>query len=251
MTRKGKAYYINSTGSNLHAVSRGMDWLVSEARRRAQEGLVVVPGKQTLKHLSGANYDAAFEQLNRNNQCQLRGVTLRLMTERLKAYRCDGPILVIYGDQGLLDQVDALSGAADVLHIPWIQEDGVGWRQTWNAQDFDAPDLSTAEEPERDQPDILNMALHSLTRTVNLSTGIGHASDRLRAIETFETLFHKGVSVDPETVRQCLVRGGWNPEDARKVSDLAARIFQGRRPKGSTGGANERLWNLWHGELGG
>lgn len=244
MPRKGKSYYIASQGPDDASLVAGVKWLYQEASTTSKPALVVVSQKQNLENIQWSQFAGLFAALKKQDECTVQAVRFALMTLRSRTWSWDGPALVIYGGQKLLDAVDALAGNIDVLYIPWSGNDGDGWIATWDAQKLGAQ----GEGGPRNTgtlPRVAEVALGRLTSLVNLSTGILHPSDHDQAIRTLETLLHKGELADPELVRQYLVRRGWQPAHAQEVGDLAAKLLDGRRPRGSTGSADERLWALW------
>ncbi len=191
-----------------------------------------------------------LRQLHKEEHCEHNSTKLRLFTLKEKAlYSWNGPILVIYGGQKLLDAVDTLTGSASVLYIPWGSEDYSGWVSTWGAQNL----LGGTSTPIPSDPanDVLFYALKGLTDYVNLRTGIINSSDKEQAVRTLETLYHNNAKVEPEQIRQRLVRLGWNPKHAADVKKLAEMIWEGRRPKGSSGKGNEDLWSYWERKVAG
>lgn len=244
MPRKGKSYYIGSQGPDDGAIQTGVKWLYQKAQAIGKPALIAVSTKGILENIQWATYATLFIALKRNDEAVVASVQFKLMTLRSKVWRWDGPALVIYGGQGLLDAVDALEGNIDVLYIPWTGNDGDGWIATWNAQKLGGQGEGEARNADV-LPRVAEEALARLTRIVNLWTGIGHPGDYDQAVRTIETLIRKGALADAELVRQDLIRRGWQPAHAQKVSDLASKLLDGRRPRGSTGAADERLWALW------
>lgn len=244
MARRGKSLFIRSSGPNEQALETGLKWLTGEAGRRGGVGLVAVAVKGILENLSWSKFAPIFTALHKNGECRVGAVTLRLFTERKPTVSSwDGPILVIHGGQKLLDAVDGLHGDADVLFIPWIEGEYANWAGTWNATAVgEESQPAYAAEP---TTGVVLAALRGLTQDVNVSTGIVHPSDREAAIRTLETLHLKHSGATPEQIRRQLIRLGWNPKDAQSVMELAESIAAGRRPKGSTGRADEDLWRYW------
>jgi len=244
MARRGKSLYIRSTGPNDKALETGLKWLVDEAARRTGVGLVAVSVKGILENLSWSKFASIFTALHKDAECRVGTVTLRLFSGRKPTVASwDGPVLVIHGGQKLLDVVDALHGTADVLFIPWIEGEYENWAGTWNATPVG--EESQPEATTEPTTGVAFIALRDLTEEVNVSTGIVHPSDRDTAIRTLETLHHKHSGATPEQIRRQLLRLGWNPKDAQSVMELAESIASGRRPKSSTGRADEELWRYW------
>ena len=246
MTRKGSSHYIKTHGPQDAAITKGFQWLLSEAKKSNNLGIVAVSTKANLENISNwSGLRTVLDQLRQTGQAKVGDVTLNLVTLKGTIYSSDAPILAIYGGQELLDKVDGISGTSSVLYIPWGDESLANWVDTWRATELGQPQTSAAEQVEPTSG-VVYFALESLTSSVNLSSGIGHPNDYERAVRTLETLFHKQPAVEPELIRQQLVRLGWNPKDAGKVKELAEKIWEGRRPKKSVGRADETLWNYWN-----
>lgn len=246
MNRKGPSWYIESTGPQETALMQGFQWLIAEAEKARNKGLVAVSTKQNLENVANwSQLASVLTQLRQKGVAKIGQVTLGLFTGKDKnVYAWDGPILVIYGGQKLLDAVDSIAGKGSVLYIPWGEGDFSEWAETWGATRLgvQAKVRDLQEEPTSGAAFI---ALKCLTDSVNLSTGVVHPRDREAAVRTLETLFHRNAGVNPEAVRQQLVRLGWQPKDAAEVKKLAEMIWDGRRPRGSKGKADDSLWGLW------
>ena len=246
MPRNRPSYYIGSTGPQDEAIITGFRWLINEAANQNQVGYVAVSRKANLDNISHWSQLAPIlNSLSKYGVVQVQNVTLNLITPRDRyMFTSKGPVLAIYGGQSLLDIIDSNPDVTCALYIPWQGQEHADWSATWNATrlDSDEPQPSEQKEP---LSGVAFFALESLTKIVNLSTGITHPSDREHAIRCLETLFHKNAQCNPETIRRQLVRLRWQPSDAAKVKEIADMIWNGRRPKKSTGRADEELWNYW------
>ncbi|HEX3999759.1 MAG TPA: hypothetical protein VHX65_14505 [Pirellulales bacterium] len=247
MNRNGSSSFIRSTGPRDDAIIAGVRWLISEAKKAGNTGIVAVSTKANLDNIANWSQLAAlFTSLRQSERVAIEGVTLHLVNLKSnRPHTFNGPVLVIYGGQELLDAVDSIAGSSPVLYIPWEGDEFANWAQTWQATELGKPAAETRPQTEPTSGTAY-FALKSLTNDVNLNTGITHPSDRESAIRTLETLFHKGAPITPETIRQQLIRLGWEPKDASKVKELAEMIWEGRRPKKSTGRADDQLWNYWN-----
>lgn len=247
MPRSGKSFYIENVGPHDGPLTQGLQWMIQSAQESG-EGLVAVNQPQNLGNLSWSSHASVFNALASAGKCSVGGVALSLMTLRSKdIYHWDGPILVVYGSAKIRDAVDSLDGKGDVLLVPWDREEAQSWIDTWGANELGSAETDPPAPSPRNTglPQVVTSALGRLTQIVNLSTGIVHPSDKQAAVETLETLYHKGAGVTPEQIRQQLVRSGWRPDGANDVKKLAEMIWSGRRPKTSTGHANESLWQSW------
>lgn len=250
MSRKGLSYYIESTGPQEAALIQGFQWLIAEAQKAGGKGLVGVSTKQNLDNIANwSQFGPLLTQLRQKGVAKAGQVTFGLFTGKEKnVHAWDGPILVIYGGQKLLDAVDSITGKANVLYIPWGEGDFAAWAETWGATKLG--DQTTAKDVQEEPTSgAALVALKGLTDGVNLRTGIGHPSDREAAVRTLETLYHKNADLTPEVIRQQLVRLGWQPKDAGEVKKLAEMIWADRRPKGSKGKADDSLWDYWQSKV--
>lgn len=245
MSRNGASHYIASSGPDENALVAGFRWLLDRAKASGNRGFVAVPQKSNLDNIAHWSQLApVLTQLKKQGAAKVGDVTLTLFTGRDRSvYHSDAPILAIYGGQKLLDAVDAIDGSAAVLYVPWMEDDHADWVATWNATPLGQS--PTGEQDAEPTAGVVLVALRQLTAGVNLNTGIVHPSDYESAVRTLETLFHKAAGVSPEEVRRQLVRLGWDPKDAAEVKTLADKIWEGRRPKQSTGRADDGLWDYW------
>ncbi len=249
MNRKGKSLYVESVGPEDEALVQGFKWLVSEAQKADNKGLVAVTSKANLDNISHwSRFKDLLGALKNSGVVRSGAISIGLLTAKDKSVRqWDGPILVIYGGQALLNVVDSISGTASVLYVPWNDEDHLDWVDTWGAENLNAKSTNTGTSttPEEPTQGVVFIALSSLTQSVNLNTGIVHPNDRENAIRTLETLYRKNADVTPEKIRQQMIRMGWAPEHAEELKKLAEMIWEGRRPRGSTGKPDEHTWSYW------
>lgn len=217
---------------------------LEEAKRTTGSALIVVSTMQTLKNVAGwSKLGPLFDELAKSKSATYDGVKFEVYASRQSRYSWDGPAVVLYGSQDLLDSVDALHGNIPTLSVSWIPDDHRNWVATWGAADLDNP--AGAAKPTK-PTHIADVALNALHGTVNVSTGISHPSDYKLAVRVLETLYHKNVAITHEEIRQRLIQLGWHPKSASKVSELAEKIFAGRRVKESKNVADERLWTYWN-----
>lgn len=89
-------------------------------------------------------------------------------------------------------------------------------------------EVEQPSEPEFSDP-VVEAALKTLTRSVNLSTGLGHPSDRDSAIWLFRKLKQAKITYNPMEIKGWLVRHGWMAEYANDVKEVAEKIQHGKR----------------------
>lgn len=158
-----------------------------------------------------------------------KGETVKL-TETV-ALRCEsmstiqkagGPkaILVFYVDGEGMKVIDGLPGVDGIVYVPWLEDDGNAWQRQWNATVFG--EQVAPHEPNLD-PRVVT-ALEALTGSVNLSTGLGHPSDKDHAKRMFKELRAQGVPVTPSEVEIWAVRNKWKPEHAAELRKMAGKL---------------------------
>ncbi len=132
-------------------------------------------------------------------------------------------ILVFYADRERMKAIDGLSGVDGIVYVPWLEDEGNDWQRTWNA-------TVVGEQVQPQEPNLdasVVAALEELTRSVNLTTGLGHTSDNEHATRVFKGLRDKGMLFEPAEVETWASRRGWRPDHAAKLRKLAER-YAGR-----------------------
>lgn len=226
--------YISSYGPEEEPIKLGFFWLLDTAVRGGSErAYLAVP---TLQNLDGVISEAFGEDwvksLKRDKRIAVTyggaSLNLDLLTERIDSDSIHkGPALVFYPNARLLEKMDDHYGITDVLVVPWIMKDIEEWILTWNAQELGKED-SQMSEPAFSDP-VVEAALQSLTIRVNLSTGLGHPSDRDAAIWLFRNLKRANIRYNPIEIKGWLVRHGWRAEHANEVKEVAEKIQNGKR----------------------
>ena len=126
--------------------------------------------------------------------------------------------LAFYVSKDDIKKLDALEFNT-LIFVPWLNKEGVEWAQKWDAQTHGGtPVDSTISLPSE-----VEKSMKRLTTYVNLSTGLGHPSDKEHAKRRFTELRSAGVIWNPKELEKWAVRNGWKPSDAEKLSKLSAR----------------------------
>lgn len=158
----------------------------------------------------------------------------------------DGPILAAWVDDQQLDKIDGLRPPG-ICAIPWSRTDIDGWKTNWNPVDV------RTEEPGRSDQTITNpvveKAMEALTISVNLSTGLGHPSDKESAIGMLKLLKSAGEAYNSDQLRACAVRHGWQPRHARSLAELTEKVQAGKLVQGGS----RKMWRsdiveIWRNE---
>lgn len=236
MTQNASHWYIDSQGSAPAALRAGFAWLLDQMQMSgSHSGLLAIPGKGDLEDaFEGVLSPTTLKELTKSNTARTKWGTLALMTEKIRRSSWSGSILAVYPTTQLLDSLDSLHGPSAVLVVPWLRDEVSPWIRTWSARE-----LGSTEEPSERvfSNSTVRAALESLTRRVNMGTGLAHPSDRAAAIEMFRMLKRAGEHYDPDEVRAWLVSQlRWQPRHANAVAEIAGKILAGGRFHPTTSG---------------
>lgn len=153
-------------------------------------------------------------------------------------------VVAIYPDKKLMTKVDALTGASDLIVVPYLMDDVQSWVESRGPIDLlsqQAAQRATATDP------TVVAALKSLLASINRSTGVRHSSDKSRAIDTFRALEDANVPVVSTEVRAWLVQNGISSQNADDIAAIAAAPRSFRRPGQST--LRPDIVRVWNGEI--
>ena len=106
-----------------------------------------------------------------------------------------------------------------LIFVPWLDNDGVEWAQKWDAETHGGSTTDSAVS----LPTEVEESMKSLTTCVNLSSGLGHPSDKVHAKRRFSELRSEGITWSPSELEKWAVRNGWMAADAEELSKLSAR----------------------------
>lgn len=151
------------------------------------------------------------------------GGKLHAETIRTLEYKARNSVVIAYyADEKLLDLVDGLHGIAGVVAVPWVPGEADGWAARWSVivhgQEKQPPNVLI------DDPVVVR-ALESLTSTINLSTGLGHPSDKQLANEILRILRAKGHSDPSGKIKSWAIRHNWKPEAASDLEAMTKKIW--------------------------
>lgn len=125
-----------------------------------------------------------------------------------------------------LDKIDSFRSMQYLCVVPWVPGEIDVWRAARTATSL-ANDTPSAGLPALDP--VVHAAIASITRRVNVSTGIGHPSDKNAAISAFRILQKHGYSWSPESVQATAMALGWNGTDAKDLADVARKVTDRHR----------------------
>lgn len=138
-------------------------------------------------------------------------------------YKSYGMVIGVYLSPGGQNTLDSTTSAQAIMLLPWTEEEGKSWMSTWNPTILGESTWQVSEETLA--PDVED-ALLTMTRMINLSTGLTHPSDKESAKRTLSELKRAGHRPTPEEIRKWALRHAWRPKDAEALGKLAARHFK-------------------------
>lgn len=222
--------FVDAHGPDDEAVRDGIGWLASAARSAGtNRGAIFVNTLGQVESLGRVIGDQAAKEFAKNKKLTASGVTIDLLTERgLPMSYTSGPVLGVWVDSKDMDKVEKLNPSA-ICAIPWSREDLAGWKA-----DRNPTDLRTGQAGGSDQTisnPVVEAAMQSLTIRVNLSSGLGHPSDKAATVQMFRALKKAG-DYNPEEIRAYAVRHGWRPDHARQLAEKGRAILDGKAIQG-------------------
>ncbi|MCC6145129.1 MAG: hypothetical protein IT368_15085 [Candidatus Hydrogenedentes bacterium] len=149
MSQDRNCWYIPAEGENPAALRKSVQFL---ARRKDPNGpgvLLAIDSKNMLKSgpLVALFGPEICDELARKESAdveQLGPVTVQSLHKnnplKRSIYRWRGPVLAVQPSRELLQYIDALEGALDVIIVPWFMKEVDEWIRQWNAHNIlDAP----------------------------------------------------------------------------------------------------------------
>ncbi len=140
--------------------------------------------------------------------------------------------------------IDDFYSAKYVIAMPWLISLTEKWIKTWNAIEISG---NQNEDLDFSEPScIVKQALNSLSRTINMSTGINHPSDNNRA-KTYILALHKYEDdLDADIVGSYLVRQlNWDTKHAKDVEKLISTLNSGKYFQGGERKGLQNYYKKW------
>jgi hypothetical protein len=228
--------FIEAYGLDDDALRDGLKWLASRSQSGGHnEAAIVVNGVSNIKNLAsipGIGGDGAA-QLKKERALHIDGFKLRVFPLSQLPASYEHPVLAVHLHDKELVKVDAL-GADGICVVPWNFEYIQQWKENWRPTDLRTGQQAGAPDSVTNQ--VVAAALTELLRRPGVTT---HSNDRAAAIQMFRILRDAGQLWNPDQVRAFAVRGGWEPEEAGELADIAQGIADGKALRGG----QMRMWN--------
>ena len=132
-------------------------------------------------------------------------------------------IIGIYLSQKGIDVLDSVRSVKAIIFLPWLKDEVSDWIARWNPSIVGEPALT--KPPSILDPTALKK-LRDLTSGINLSTGLGHPSDKQAAKDTFSKLRSEGIGFDPNDIKNWAIQNGWHPQHADRLAKLSEKYMK-------------------------
>jgi hypothetical protein len=242
---EAKRFYFDIEGRDDQALKEGFTWLLGEAL--GSRGVVAVPGLGQVENLVPGITAAEATTLKKEKRVQRLGTTIELVTERAggPAAIAGKPILAVWVDDDQLEKIERKRPSA-ICVIPWLRSDIERWRDAYAPTDMRSGEAAVGKSAITNP--VVERALESLTSRVNVSTGLGHPSDKAGAVGVFRILKAGGERYDPAEVSAWAANNGWSLTGARELGEVAAGVLAGRRYRVGRHGWRDDILEQWRAE---
>lgn len=147
----------------------------------------------------------------------LRNETLKTMSQ----YVAGKIVIACYGEDKLLDFADGIASPAGIIVIPDLEGSADAWIERWNPTvhgEAPSPSTELIDDP------VVRNALTTLSKLINMSTGLSHPRDKQLADEILRILRVNGHQIEPSNIKSWAIRNGWKPKDADQLATVAAKV---------------------------
>lgn len=227
-----KRHWVPEGGDHRRAFREGFQWL-SAGTKAGMTSLLAVPGLANLEGVVEAELGPTQTASLRDGKSIVlsSGGRVSLLTQRREPPSwTGGPVLVVWGDRTLLAVVEELHGTTDIVAVPWIDEHVAEWVRTWGVPVLGAP--RTVASVATVANSVVRNALLSIVRSINVSTGAAHPSDKAKIVQAFKILKTEGEAFTPEEVRAFfVVEGKMRSRHADAIALMAEQVLNGRSPR--------------------
>jgi hypothetical protein len=207
------AFYLNCDPCREDAVVVGVQWLWQQVKGNGGAPLIVTPVLDQVARLRASVPGAS--------QIQAESQT----TYSRSGWR-GGPVLAVWPDRKMLTMLDDDWRVTAICAVPWVLDSLKDWIRGRQAKDL----MGTAPTVTGPQLDpVVEQALESLTRTVNLGTALSNSMDKTAAVSYLRALERAGYKWSPEDILAWAMGHGWSNRGAQELADVARGVKEGRR----------------------
>jgi hypothetical protein len=233
-------FYFDIEGPDDQALGMGLAWLAQVGA--VSGGIVAVPGLGNVSNFAAVLTREGAERFRRDKRLAVDGTTIDLATQRVQPPNPQRPWLGVWVDDDQLDTIERMRPTA-LCVLPWLRDDIKRWRQAHSPVEMRSGEAAPGKQ-QISNP-VVERALEDLTVRVNLSTGLGHPSDRGAAVDLFRILLNGGERWDPEEIHAWALNHGWSAEGAGELTDIARGAAGGRSFRAEHGGWIDNILDRW------
>lgn len=212
--------YAHKEATGSAEIRLGLAWLAGIGDL-SREGLIITPVQSQLRSSNLTELTGPLEpgQVLKIGVRRVRAISMRMFPP--VGWR-GGPVLALWlGADGVGKLHDSPEVEALCL-LPWLLDEILPWVRAVGARDLLG--VGPAPEVPRLHP-VAEQAMKSLTSRVNLSTGLGHPSDRSAAIEALRILEQGRIPIDGDELQAWAVGHGWQSEAATELGNYARGVI--------------------------
>jgi hypothetical protein len=207
-----EAVYIDSPANDDDDVALAVAWARDRARQFGCGFTVIAPSRDSFRLVS------ALESLP-------KGVSKETW-RTMRTGHVEPVIVACWPDERTLAHLDSRPRLKALCVLRWTEKESEPWRIARGAVNLWESEPAAPPEPEISDPVVL-AAMQSLTRRVNLNTGIIHPDDRDAAINTFRLLQRARYRFEPDEIKTWATANGWRAQDAIKLAEVARGVLSG------------------------
>ena len=214
---------IENTGANQDNLELAFFAALEVCKQKSLNNIkIVFPTKQGFKNSIVGNFlgkSATKTILDGGDVNAIDGVTLSFGTPKsINKFSKSEVILAIYTSDSDMDLVDSLRAEAFVF-LPWSEEEGKYWSAIWNPKVI-GPNNWTIDTDTLSSE--VQEVILRLGRSINMSTGLSHPSDKDLAKKLFSSV-KKADSFTPELVKRFAIQNGWEPMRAQELAAFSEK----------------------------
>jgi hypothetical protein len=168
-----------------------------------------------------------------------------LRLETAKTFKSHSPgdaVIAVYADQQMMDDIDSNKALKAVVCVPHSPNAVDEWKRTWNPTILG----ETREDARLIDNRVVEVALTSMTKRINLGHSVLHPSDAEAVKDAFRILRAHQQTEDPANIRAWCIKNGWNPGAADEAKKHATKAFTMRsKPSGFGSQWASNIYERW------
>lgn len=218
---------VENNGSNQESIKLALGEAFSICRIEDLTRITLVyPSKGSFKNSDIANFlgNQATTILSKGKLVDLsNGVWLELETPKnISPYGKYEVVVAAYLTGKDMDVVDEIRSANTIIYLPWIEDEGKRWLSTWSPETIGPTSWKVSRAS---LPAPIEQAILQLGRSINMSTGLSHGSDKDMAKRLFSEIRKQGYTATAEAVRQFAVNNGWPSQRAQELAAFSEKYI--------------------------